>query len=134
MARSSSRLLVQIILASEIGCPQQKPGGFFGPRRRREQSAIIAAQDVEPGTNISRVIVEMSGWATYPDSPAKNGGWGIKIIGSLQPHPKPQGSPEAGVGGENDRRGPLKRRAAPGGAKCNGAARRSRACGASWRA
>jgi len=35
-------------------------------------------------------------------------------------------SPEAGVGGESDRRGLLKRRAAPAGAKWNGAARRSR--------
>jgi uncharacterized protein (DUF1501 family) len=65
MARSSSRLLVQIILASEIGCPQQKPGGFLGSRSRRQQCAIILAQNGEPGSDISRVVVEMGGWETH---------------------------------------------------------------------
>ncbi|GFM31514.1 kinase domain protein, partial [Novosphingobium sp. PY1] len=54
---------------------------------------------------------------TYPDSPAKNGGWKVKTIGASSTAQKPHGSPEAGVGGENDRRGPRKRQAAPGGAK-----------------
>lgn len=53
----------------------------------------------------------------YPDSPAKNDGWKVKTIGASSTAQKPHGSPEAGVGGENDRRGPRKRRAAPGGAK-----------------
>src|SRR3546814_16562095 len=65
MARSSSRLLVQIILASEIGCPQQKSGGFLRSRSRRQQCAIILAQNGEPGSDISRVIVEMGGWEPH---------------------------------------------------------------------
>lgn len=65
MERSSSRLLVQIILASEIGCPQQKSGGFLRSRSRRQQCAIILAQNGEPGSDISRVIVEMGGWETH---------------------------------------------------------------------
>ena len=65
MARSSSRLLVQIILASEIGCPQQKPGGFLRSRSRCQQCAIILAQNGEPGTDIGGMIVEMGGWETH---------------------------------------------------------------------
>src|SRR3546814_2336629 len=52
--------------------------------------------------------------AQYPDSPAENGGWKVKTIGASSTAQKPHGSPEAGVGGENDRRGPRKRWGAPG--------------------
>src|SRR3546814_11798100 len=72
--------------------------------------------------------------AQYPDSPAENGGWKVKTIGASSTAQKPHGSPEAGGGGENDRRGPRKRWGAPGGAKGNGAARRRRACGTPGRA
>src|SRR3546814_898102 len=40
-------------------------------------------------------------------------GWKVKTIGASITAQKPHGSPEAGVGGENDRRGPRKRWGAP---------------------
>src|SRR3546814_16253602 len=64
--------------------------------------------------------------AQYPDSPAENGGWKVKTIGASSTAQKPHGSPEAGGGGANDRRGPRTRWGAPGGGNRNGAGRRDR--------